>query len=165
MASHSFISILRNKHSFNLTVFGFSINTTFIVNMHQKVTMTITNMILSTDWSFPLVIKKPLYTIANTLVKLTIRPTLALLVKRPKFVLVMKQLIHPTPSIDIKRPLFALTMRLAQKMGSWLLSIPAVSLTLAPIVAQFHLLLTYDPQVLSDLDNTTLVDMDYSVVP
>lgn len=164
MASHDFISILRNKHSFNLSVFGFSISTTFLVNIRQKIRMTITGMNLSTDWSFPLVVKKPTFTLVSNLIKLLSHQTISLSVKRPRFVFVMKQLIKPLQTINITKPSIALIMKLSEKIPSWILPVPAVGIVFSPIVAKFHALWEYDSQTLSALDGTSLSDMDYSAV-
>jgi hypothetical protein len=164
MASHDFISILRNRHSFNLTVFGFSINSTFLVNFKQKIKLTISGIILSTDWSFPLILKRPVFTIVNTLVKLTVKPLVTMVVKRPRFTLVLRQLVKPSITMVVKRPMFALIMRLADKVPSWVLEAPPVKFVFSPIVAKFHALWEYDNQTLATLDTMTLADMDYSEV-
>lgn len=162
MASHDFISILRNKHSFNLTVFGFSVNTTLIISFRQRIKMIISGIILNVDWSFPLVLKRPVLTILNSLVKLTIKPTVTLIVKRPRFIFTMKQLIKPTLSLIAKKPVFVFVMMLFEKIPSWLLENPPVTFIFSPIVAKFHALWEYDNQTLSTLDSMTLANMDYS---
>jgi hypothetical protein len=165
MASHDFISILKNKHDFNLTVFGFSVSTSFVVTFTQKIKLIITNITLSTDWSFPLVIKRPLFIISNTLVKLLLKPTLTVYVKKPTIVATMRQLIKPTPTINVKTPAFTLIMHLFSKVPSWILTVKSPAFLFAPIIARFHALWEYDNQTLSALDSTTLADLDYSVVP
>jgi len=165
MASHDFISILNNKHSFNLTVFGFSISTSFVVRFIQKVKIFITNITLSTDWSCPLVIKRPFFIINNLLVKLLLKPTITIRVKKPTIVATMKQLIKPTPTINIKSPFFTLVMHMLSKVSSWPLIIKKPTFIFAPIIARFHALWEYDNQTLSALDSTTLADLDYSIVP
>jgi len=165
MASHDFISILRNKHDFNLTVFGFSVSTSFIVNFTQRIKLIITNITLSTDWSFPLVIKKPLFIISNTLVKLLLKPIITVYVKKPTIVAIMRQLIKPTPTINVKAPVFVFIMHLFSKVFSWPLIVKSPIFLFSPIIARFHALWEYDNQTLSALDATTLADLDYSVVP
>lgn len=164
MASHDFITILRNKHSFNLSVFGFSLSTTFLVNIRQRIRMTILGMTLSTDWSFPLQVKKPLFTLVNSLIKLTIRLTPSISVKRPRFVFTMRQLLRLPQTINITKPSFSIVMRLFSKVTSWILPVPKIGILFNPVFAKFHALWEYDNQTLSSLDGTTLADMDYSVV-
>jgi hypothetical protein len=165
MASHNFYPVLKNKHSFNLTVFGFSISTSFVVNFKQKIKMIITSITLSTDWSFPLVIKRPLFVINNTLVKLLLKPTITINIKKPTIVATMKQLIKPTPVINIKSPFFVFIMHSASKIPSWPLIIKKPTIVFSPIIARFHALWEYDNQTLSALDSITLADLDYSIVP
>lgn len=165
MASHDFISILKNRHSFNLTVFGFSVSTSFVVNFTQRIKLIITNITLSTDWSFPLVIKRPLFTITNTLVKLLLKPIITINVKKPTIVATMRQLIKPTPTINVKTPVFVFIAHLFSKVPSWILTVKSPAFLFAPIIARFHALWEYDNQTLSALDSITLADLDYSITP
>jgi hypothetical protein len=165
MASHDFISILKNKHSFNLTVFGFSISTSFVVNFKQRIRMTISNITLSTDWSFPLVIKRPVFTFVNSLIKLALKPTITIQIKKPTIVATMRQLIKPTQTIVIKAPVVVFIMHLFSKIPSWPVIVKSPKIVFSPIIARFHALWEYDNQTLSALDSTTLADLDYSVVP
>jgi hypothetical protein len=164
MASHDFISILRNKHSFNLTVFGFSLSTSFFVNIKQKIKLTITSMSLSTDWATSLKVKKPLFTFVNSLIKLKISPTLSLSVKRPRLVFIMRQLMKITQTINVTKPTIVFILHSFEKIAGWVLHIPKVGIVFSPITAKFHALWEYDNQTLAALDNTTLTDLDYSVV-
>lgn len=165
MASHDFISILKNRHDFNLTVFGFSVSTSFIATFTQKIKIIISNVTLSTDWSFPLVIKRPLFIITNALVKLLLKPVMTVYIKKPTITAIMRQLIKPTPTINVKTPAFTFIMHLFSKVPSWPLIVKSPKFVFAPVIARFHALWEYDNQTLSALDSTTLADLDYSVVP
>lgn len=165
MASHDFISILKNKHDFNLTIFGFSISTSFITNFTQRIKFVITNITLSTDWSFPLVVKRPFFIITNTLIKLLLKPIITIYIKKPTIVAIMRQLIIPTPTINVKTPAFVFIMHLFSKVSSWPLIVKSPVFIFDPIIARFHALWEYDNQTLSALDSITLADLDYSIMP
>ena len=158
---HSFISYIKNKHSFEITIFGLNVTASWRVNFRQYFRMIVLDPVLTVGYLTALKIAKTKLTISNTLIKLTIKPTLALSVKKIKFTMVMKQAIKFTYSLVIPKTTFAIIMRTLEKIGTLALKIPKTKLTATMIIAKFYKLWEHDNKALWEMDNVTLADLDY----
>jgi hypothetical protein len=159
---HSFISYIKNKHSFELTIFGLNVSVNYRINFRQYFRMTVLDPILTVGYTTVLKIAKTKLTISNTLIKLTIKPTLALSVKKIKFTMVMKQAIKFTYSLVIPKTTFSMIMRILEKIGTLALKIPKTKLMATMLLARFYALWEYDNKALWEMDNVTLADLDYT---
>jgi hypothetical protein len=160
---HSFISYIRNEHSFTLTIFGISVVLTSFVRFRQYLRLAFSDMKLIMKFIMPLNVRKIKLTISNTLIKLTMNFTLSLKISRTRFVFVMKQLLKIVYPLKISKIVISSSMKLFTKLGTWLPKIPKVSFVLNMIVAQFIALWVYDPQTLSTMDSQSLITLDYTV--
>jgi len=158
----SFITYVNNKKSFTLTVFGFSIVTTWNIGISvRKIKLTISTITLLAKYTLALKMKKVKLTFTSSLIKLAMNFTLALKVKKIVFVSVMKQLMQFLFSLKATKITLTCAIKLATKLGSWLPKVPKVSFVLSPILARFIALITYDPQTLTAMDSISLIDLDY----
>ena len=163
--THTFISYVRNEHSFTLTISGLSVVTTWSWPFKiPKVKLTISNILFVVSTSVALKLKKVKFTIANNLIKFTSYFTMPIDISAPRFVIALKQLLKITYSFKISKVAISYTMKLASKLGNLPIDIPYVSISATPIVAKFIPLSTYDPQTLSAMDGSTLQDLDYTIV-
>ena len=159
---HSFISYIKNKHSFELTIFGLNVSVSYRINFRQYFRMTILDPILTVGYTTVLKIAKTKLTISNSLIKLILRPTLALSLKKTKFVFVMKQAIKFTNNFIVPKTTFSTVMQTLIKIGTLALKIPKTKLTATAILAKFYKLWEHDNKALWEMDNVTLADLDYS---
>ena len=110
-------------------------------------------------------IKKIKLTIINSLVKLLQRLPMILNVKRIKFTIVWKELYKIIQSLPIKKIKFTVVFRQLLRVSTANISVKRIKFVVNMIVAQFRVLIYYDPYYLSDLDSNNLSDMDYIIAP
>lgn len=162
--SKSFISYKRNKKSFTLSVFGFSIVVIYNINiLIKKIKLTISSFTLLSKYTLALKLKKVKLTILNSLVKLNMKFTTTLKIPKTLLTYLMKQLIKFSIGIKIPKTTISFMVKLATKLGLWLPKIPKVSFILSPVIAKFIALLTHDPTTLASMDSTSLEDLDYVI--
>jgi hypothetical protein len=159
---HSFISYIKNKHSFELIIFGLNVSISYRINFKQYFRMTILDPILTVGYSTSLKIAKTKLTISNSLIKLTVKPTLALSLKKTKFTFIMKQAIKFTYSLIVSKTTFSMVMRTLTKIGTLALKVPKTKITAVMLLAKFYALWEHDNKKLWEMDNVTLADLDYS---
>jgi len=162
--SKSFITYINNKRSFNLTVFGFSIILTWNVNINiKRIRLLISSLTLISKFTTALLIKKIKFTITNSLIKLLMKFTMPLSIKKIVLSSSMKQFMKFLFNFKVTKVTITGLMKLFTKLGSWLPKIPRIRFTLSPIVANFIALWVYDPQTLASMDSISLEDLDYVV--
>jgi hypothetical protein len=159
---HSFISYIKNKHSFELTIFGLIVTASWRINFIQYFRITILGPILTMTCLVPLEIAKIKLTILNSLIKLIVSPTAELLIKKTKFTFVMKQAMKFTRDFIISETKFTLIMQIVVKLGLLDLIIPKIRMVSTILLARFYALWEYDNKKLWQMDNVKLVDLDYT---
>ena len=163
MSPYIFNLKYNNKRTFNLTVFGFSLSSTMIANIKQRFPIVFA-ISLSTDWAFPLVVKKATFIFNNSLIKLKVSPNLSIMASKPVFTIIFRQAVGFVAQITTRTPKFTVIMKLATKIPSWNLSTKKPVFVFAPIIAKFAPLSSYDAKYLWEIDGTTLQTLDYTLV-
>jgi len=162
--NHSFISYIKNEHSFTLTIFGISIVVTSIVRFRQYLRMVFADIKLGMKFVLNLNVRKIKLTISNSLLKLIMNFASTIKIAKTRFVYIMKQLLKISYTQKIPKASFAGIMRLTSKFA-WLPKIPKTRFTLSMIVAQFITLSVHDPKTLATMDTETLTSLDYTIAP
>ncbi len=160
---HSFISYIRNKHSFELTIFGLSVTASWTINFKQYFRMVVLYPTFTIALSVLNKIPKVKLTISNSLIKFLLKPTLALKLKKTVFTFTMKQLLKITNSFVIPKTLFTTVMKLIYKLDPISTKIPKISFTTTPLLAKFYQLWEHDGKTLASMDTQTLQDLDYTI--
>ena len=161
---HSFISYIKNEHSFTLTIFGISIVVTSIVRFKQYLRMVFANIKLEMKFILNLNVRKIKLTITNSLLKLIMNFVTTIKIARTRFVYTMKQLLKISYTQKISKIIISGIMRMTSKF-LWATKVPKTKLTLSMIVAQFIALSVHDPKTLATMDTETLASLDYTIAP
>jgi hypothetical protein len=159
--NHSFISYIKNEHSFTLTIFGISIVVTSIIRFKQYLRMVFGNIKLGMKFILNLNVRKIRLTISNTLLKLIMYVTSTIKISKTTFIITMKQLMKIVYPQKISKIIISGLMRMTSKF-TWLPKVPKTGFTLSMIVAQFITLATHDPKTLATMDSQTLTSLDYT---
>jgi len=162
--NHSFISYIKNEHSFTLTIFGISIVVTSIVRFRQYLRMVFADIKLGMKFILNLNVRKIKLTISNSLLKLIMNFPVTLRIARTRFVYTMKQLLKISYTQKISKIIISGLMRMTSKF-TWAPKIPKTRFTLSMIVAQFIALSIHDPKTLATMDGETLTSLDYTISP
>jgi len=162
--NHSFISYIKNEHSFTLTIFGISIVVTSIVRFRQYLRMVFADIKLGMKFILNLNVRKIKLTISNTLLKLIMSFTSTIKIAKTRLVATMKQLLKISYTQKIPKTSFAGIMRLVSKF-LWATKVPKTKFTLSIIVAQFIALSVHDVKTLATMDAETLTSLDYTIAP
>jgi hypothetical protein len=161
---YTFNSYIKNSFVYNLIIFGFNIATGIFGSIRLKLKI-LAIMSFAQVLVLTLKMKRAKFTISSTLLKFIIKPLQIIIIKRPVFVVTMRQTIKFVQSLLIKRPTFIVVLHLISKLGNIVIKIPKTVLLAIPVIAQYSQLLTFDPQTLSALDTNTLGGMDYTIAP
>jgi hypothetical protein len=162
--NHSFISYIKNEHSFTLTIFGISIVVTSIVRFRQYLRMVFADIKLGMKFILNLNVRKIKLTISNTLLKLIMSFTSTIKIAKTRLVATMKQLLKISYTQKISKIIISGLMRMTSKF-TWAPKIPKTRFTLSMIVAQFIALSIHDPKTLATMDGETLTSLDYTISP
>jgi hypothetical protein len=160
--NHSFISYIRNEHSFTLTIAGISFVTSWYIGFRQRLRLIIGQIKLIMGFTIALKVKKVKLTLDNSLIKLLSNYTaITIRIARTRFVMTMKQLLKITYSVAIPKTLLTTSVKLFTKLGTWLPKIPKVSIVFNMLAAKFIPLWQHDPKTLATMDTSILADLDY----
>jgi hypothetical protein len=162
--NHSFISIIRNEHSFTLTIAGISFVTSWYIGFRQRLRISVSQIKLLTKYTVALSVKKVKLTLDNSLIKLLSNYTaIVVRIPRTRFVMAMKQLLKITYSVAIPKTLLTISVKLFTKLGTWLPKIPKISFVFNMLAAKFTALWQHDPKILATMDASILADLDYTL--
>lgn len=162
--NHSFISYIKNEHSFTLNIFGIIIIITSVIRIKQYLRMGFSNIKLGIKFILSLNVRKIKLTISNTLLKLTMNFAPTIRIPKTIFVTTMKQSMKFLYPQKIPKIVIGSLMKLASKF-IWSPKIPKIIFALSMIVAQFFKLSTHDTKTLMTMDSQTLASLDYAVAP
>jgi len=160
---HSFITYIRNKHSFELTIFGLTVSASWSINFKQYFRTTIASPLLSIKFVFTNIIPKTAITFINSLIKLIINLNSNIIINKPSIVFTMSQWLKITTPITISKLLLTLIMNVIYKLDPISIKIPKISFTTTPLLAKFYKLWEHDGKTLATMDTQTLQDLDYTI--
>lgn len=160
---HSFITYIRNKHSFELTIFGLTVSASWSINFKQYFRTTIASPLLSIKFVFTNIIPKTAITFINSLIKLIINLNSNIIITKPSIVFTMSQWLKITSPITISKLLLTLIMNVIYKLDPITLKIPKINIVADFIQAKFYKLWEHDGKTLSTMDSETLQDLDYTI--
>lgn len=160
---HSFISYIRNKHSFELTIFGLRVTASWTINFKQYFRMVVLYPTFTIGLSILNKIPKTKLTISNSLIKFLLKNTLTLKLKKTVFTFMMKQLIKITNTFVIPKVLLTAILKVIYKLDPIDLDIPKTRIVATPLLAKFYQLWEHDGKTLSTMDSQTLQDLDYTI--
>lgn len=142
--------------SFYLTATGFSVVTTLLFRIRDKIKLTFI-MSLITKFTQQIRIKRVKL---SFIIKLIEKPSILIRTKI-RLVSIMKEILKFTIPIFI-RARVVWNMRLIQKFPPATISLKKIKITFTPQIFEFLKLSTFDPQTLATLDTKALGEMDYN---
>jgi len=159
---HSFTSYIRNRKEFILTAI-ISISTEWFLTLKVKAIRLIIS-ITQTLVRIPVTLKvKGIKFVAY--IKGLQRIPITLYAKKIKFVALTKLLERWTQTLKVKRIKFVSVMKTTVRFDAATLYVKKIKFVAAPIVAQFKILNYYSGSTLSQMDGSTLADLDYVIIP
>ena len=159
---HSFTSYIRDRKEFILTAL-ISISTEWFLTLKVKAirfTISATKTLLR----IPITLKvKKIKFVAY--IKGLQRIPITIKVKRIKFVAISRLRERWTQTLKLKRIKFVTVMRGLVRFDAATLYVKKIKFVAIPIVAQFRVLNYYSGSTLSQMDGSTLADLDYVIIP
>ena len=157
---HSFITFIKNKHNFELTIFGLKVSASWRINFRQYFRMLILSPIVTLRIFINNKIPKTKISVNNLLLKFILKCILNLRIKSPAFSFIMKQLLKITNTIKIPKMLITVSLKVIYKLEPTNIIIPRIKLAANPTIGKFYQLWEHDGKTLAAMDSQALKDLD-----
>ena len=159
---HSFTSYIRDRKEFILTAL-ISISTEWFLTLKVKAIRFIIS-VTQTLLRIPVTLKvKKVKFVAY--IKGLQRIPITLKVKKIKFVVITRLLERWAQTLKLKKINFVGVTKALVRFDAATLYVKKIKFAAVPIVAQFRVLNYYSGSTLSQMDGSTLADLDYVVIP
>ena len=157
---HSFITFIKNKHDFELTVFGLTITASWRINFRQYFRMLVLFPVVTLRIFVNNKIPKIKLSVNNFLIKFNLNCILNLKIKNPVFSFIMKQLLNITNTFKIPKMLIAVSLKVIYKLEPTDIIIPRIRFVSNPTMGRFYQLWEHDGKTLAAMDSQALKDLD-----
>lgn len=157
---HSFITFIKNKHDFELTVFGLTITASWRINFRQYFRMLVLFPVVTLRIFVNNKIPKIKLSVNNFLIKFILKRILNLRIKSPAFSFIMKQLLKITNMIKIPKMLMTISLKIIYKLDPTNITIPRIRFAATPTMGKFYQLWEHDGKTLAAMDSQALKDLD-----
>lgn len=157
---HSFITFIKNKHNFELTIFGLNVTASWRINFRQYFRMLVLSPIVTLRLFINNKIPKTKISVNNSLIKFNLNCILNLKIKNPVFSFIMKQLLNITNMIKIPKMLMTISLKIIYKLDPTNITIPRIRFAATPTMGKFYQLWEHDGKTLAAMDSQALKDLD-----
>jgi len=157
---HSFITFIKNKHNFELTIFGLKVTASWRINFRQYFRMLVLSPIVTLRLFINNKIPKTKIVFNNLLINSILKCILNLEINSTVFSFVMKELLKITNTFKIPKMLIAVSLKIIYKLDPTNITIPRIRFAATPTMGKFYQLWEHDGKTLAAMDSQALKDLD-----
>ena len=157
---HSFITFIKNKHNFELTIFGLNVTASWRINFRQYFRMLVLSPIVTLRLFINNKIPKTKISVNNSLIKFNLNCILNLKIKNPVFSFIMKQLLKITNTLEIPKTVIITSLKVIYKLEPTNIIIPKIKFIVTSTMGKFYKLWEHDGKTLAVMDSQALKDLD-----
>lgn len=157
---HSFITFIKNKHDFELTVFGLTITASWRINFRQYFRMLVLSPTARLKIYINNKIPKTKIVFNNLLINSILKCILNLEINSTVFSFVMKELLKITNTLEIPKTVIITSLNVIYKLDPTNIIIPKIKFIVTSTMGKFYKLWEHDGKTLAAMDSQALKDLD-----